>query len=103
MFGHLRFLLLVVISLLIWSCQKEQAVDNRVYRGPKSELLGIDMVYSDSGRTVVHMITDQQITSPTEDRIYPKEMKLWFYDKLGNVSSQIRGDSAHFFRTSIMS
>ena len=99
MFAQLRFLLLVVISLLIWSCQKEQAEDKRVYRGPKSELLGIDMVYSDSGRTIVHMITDQQITSPTEDRIYPKEMKLWFYDKLGNVSSQIRGDSAHFFRT----
>lgn len=93
-----RFLLFVVSSLLIWSCHNDQADDKRVYRGPKSELLGIDMVYSDSGRTVVHMITDQQITSPTEDRIYPKEMKLWFYDKLGNVSSQIRGDSAHFFR-----
>jgi LPS export ABC transporter protein LptC len=25
-------------------------------------------------------------------------MKLWFYDKLGNITSQIRGDSAHFFR-----
>jgi LPS export ABC transporter protein LptC len=94
----MRFLLFVVSSLLIWSCQKEQAEEKRVYRGPKSELLGIDMVYSDSGRTVVHMITDQQITTPTEDRIYPKEMKLWFYDKLGNVSSEIRGDSAHFFR-----
>ncbi len=94
-----RFLLMVVSSLLIWSCQGEQAKDKRVYRGPKSELEGIDMVYSDSGRTVVHMITEKQITSPTEDRIYPKEMKLWFYDKLGNVSSEIRGDSAHFFRT----
>ena len=94
----MRCLLFVVSSLLIWSCQKEQAEEKRVYRGPKSELLGIDMVYSDSGRTVVHMITDQQITTPTEDRIYPKEMKLWFYDKLGNVSSEIRGDSAHFFR-----
>jgi len=98
MLHGMRFLLFVVSSLLIWSCQKEQAEEKRVYRGPKSELLGIDMVYSDSGRTVVHMITDQQITTPTEDRIYPKEMKLWFYDKLGNVSSEIRGDSAHFFR-----
>ena len=100
MWYSVRFLLMVVSSLLIWSCQGEQAKDKRVYRGPKSELVGIDMVYSDSGRTVVHMITEKQITSPTEDRIYPKEMKLWFYDKLGNVSSEIRGDSAHFFRTS---
>ncbi len=95
----LRFLLLVVSSLLMVSCQEEQAKDKRVFRGPKSELLGIDMVYSDSGRTVVHMITEKQITTSAEDRIYPKEMKLWFYDKLGNVSSEIRGDSAHFFRT----
>jgi len=92
---------MVVSSLLIWSCQGEQTKDKRVYRGPKSELEGIDMVYSDSGRTVVHMITEKQITSPTEDRIYPKEMKLWFYDKLGNVSSEIRGDSAHFFAQAI--
>jgi LPS export ABC transporter protein LptC len=99
MLRFVRFLLMVVSSLLFWSCQKEQAADKRVYRGPKSELLGIDMVYSDSGRSVVHMITEKQITTPTEDRIYPKEMKLWFFDKLGNVSSEIRGDSAHFFRT----
>ncbi len=94
----LRFLLLVVSSLLMVSCQEEQAKDKRVFRGPKSELLGIDMVYSDSGRTVVHMITEKQITTSAEDRIYPKEMKLWFYDKLGNVTSIIRGDSAHYFR-----
>ena len=94
----LRFLLILVSSLLFWSCQKEQAADKRVYRGPKSELLGIDMVYSDSGRSVVHMITEKQITTPTEDRIYPKEMKLWFYDKTGKITSEVRGDSAHFYR-----
>jgi len=98
MLRFLRFLLMLVSSLLYWSCQKDQTEDNRVYRGPKSELLGIDMVYSDSGRSVVHMITEKQITAPTEDRIYPKEMKLWFFDKLGNTSSEIRGDSAHFFK-----
>lgn len=95
----LRFLLMLVSSLLFWSCQKDQAEDKRIYRGPKSELLGIDMVYSDSGRSMVHMITEKQITAPTEDRIYPKEMKLWFFDKLGNVSSEITGDSAHFFKS----
>jgi len=66
------------------------------YIGPKSELRGIDMVYSDSARAMLRMVTEQQITTLSEDRVYPKEMKLWFYDKLGNITSQIRGDSAHF-------
>jgi LPS export ABC transporter protein LptC len=56
------------------------------------------MVYSDSARATLRMVTEQQITTISEDRVYPKEMKLWFYDKLGNITSQIRGDSAHFFR-----
>jgi LPS export ABC transporter protein LptC len=58
------------------------------------------MVYSDSARAMLRMVTEQQITTLSEDRVYPKEMKLWFYDKLGNITSQIRGDSAHFFRQS---
>ena len=93
--------LLFLLSLIsvFFSC-REKADDSKVvYAGPKSELHGIDMIYSDSARKVVRMVTETQLTLATEDRIYPKEMKLWFFDKLGNVSSEIRGDSAHFFRT----
>jgi LPS export ABC transporter protein LptC len=25
-------------------------------------------------------------------------MKLWFYDKTGKITSEVRGDSAHFYR-----
>jgi hypothetical protein len=39
------------------------------------------MVYSDSARATLRMVTEQQITTISEDRVYPKEMKLWFYDK----------------------
>lgn len=85
----------VVCSL---ACSEAKKEENLVYKGSKSELSGIDMIYSDSARAIVRMVTESQITSPVEDRIYPKEMKLWFYDKLGNVTSIIRGDSAHYFR-----
>lgn len=93
-----KFLLLFVLTPLIFSCQEEKKSKNLVYLGPKSELIGIDMIFSDSAKSVVRMVTEQQITLYSEDRVYPKEMKLWFYDKLGNVSTQIRGDSARFFR-----
>lgn len=97
--SNFRFLIFVlIISLFFFSCQEEKASKNLIYNGPKSELTGIDMVFSDSAKSVVRMVTETQITTYSEDRVYPKEMKLWFYDKLGNVSTQIRGDSAHFFR-----
>jgi LPS export ABC transporter protein LptC len=91
-----KLLIVWLISLL--ACSEAKKAENLVYKGPKSELSGIDMVYSDSARAVVRMVTESQITTPLEDRIYPKEMKLWFYDKLGNVTSISRGDSAHYFR-----
>lgn len=92
--------LLFLLSLIsvFFSC-REKADDSKVvYAGPKSELHGIDMIYSDSARKVVRMVTETQLTLATEDRIYPKEMKLWFYDKTGKITSEVRGDSAHFYR-----
>jgi LPS export ABC transporter protein LptC len=95
---QLRILCLFGWVICLLACSETQKANNQIYKGSKSELSGIDMIYSDSARAIVRMVTESQITSPVEDRIYPKEMKLWFYDKLGNVTSIIRGDSAHYFR-----
>ncbi len=95
---QLRIVFLFGWVVCLLACSEAKKAENLVYNGPKSELSGIDMIYSDSARAIVRMVTESQITSPVEDRIYPKEMKLWFYDKLGNVTSIIRGDSAHYFR-----
>jgi LPS export ABC transporter protein LptC len=92
--------LLFLLSLIsvFFSCREKADDSKAVYAGPKSELHGIDMIYSDSARKVVRMVTETQLTLASEDRIYPKEMKLWFYDKTGKISSEVRGDSAHFYR-----
>ncbi len=97
-FKILILFLFTLIGSLFFSCQEEKVSKKLIYKGPKSELTGIDMIFSDSAKSVVRMVTETQITTVVEDRIYPKETKLWFYDKLGNVTTQIRGDSAHFFR-----
>ena len=91
-------LFLLFVSSTFFSCREKTDDSKAVYIGPKSELYGIDMVYSDSARKVVRMVTETQLTLASEDRIYPKEMKLWFYDKTGKVTSEVRGDSAHFYR-----
>lgn len=94
-----KHLLLCLLSMFCLSaCQERQESKKVQYKGPKSELDGINMVYSDSARAVVRMVTDKQMTLFNEDRVYPKEVKLFFYDKLGNTTTQIRGDSARFDR-----
>ncbi len=94
----MRILVACACFIGLIACHEREKKSSAEYIGPKSELRGIDMVYSDSARATLRMVTEQQITTISEDRVYPKEMKLWFYDKLGNITSQIRGDSAHFFR-----
>lgn len=94
--SSLLFLLFSIST--IFSCREKADDSKAVYVGPKSELFGIDMVYSDSARKVVRMVTEEQLTLASEDRVYPKEMKLWFYDKTGKITSEVRGDSAHFYR-----
>ncbi|MFM1820793.1 MAG: hypothetical protein RLZZ402_1152 [Bacteroidota bacterium] len=91
-------LFLLLINCAFFSC-RERADDSKAfYNGPRSELYGIDMVYSDSARKVIRMVTDVQWTLSTEDRVYPEEVKLWFYDKNGKITSEVRGDSAHYYR-----
>lgn len=90
--------LLLLSVFAIMACQERQESKKVVYKGPKSTLDDIDMMYSDSARPVVRMVTAKQITFFTEDRVYPKEVKLYFYDKFGNITSQVRGDSARFTR-----
>lgn len=92
-------LLYSLLSLFLFSaCQERQESKKVQYKGPKSELDGIDMIYSDSARAVVRMVTAKQLTLFSEDRVYPKEVKLYFFDKLGNTTTQIRGDSARYDR-----
>jgi LPS export ABC transporter protein LptC len=92
------FLFLLLILITLFACREKTDDTKAVYSGPKSELFGIDMMYSDSARKVVRMVTQVQLTLASEDRIYPKEVKLWFYDKKGKITSEVRGDSAHFYR-----
>ena len=91
-------LFLLFVTFTFFSCREKADNSKATYAGPKSELFGIDMMYTDSARKVVRMVTGVQLTLASEDRIYPKEIKLWFFDKKGNITSEVRGDSAHYYR-----
>jgi len=95
----------IVCSLLptffcfVISCADDKKlVKKEEYKGPISEVYGINMTYSDSARLVVRMTTDVQLTMASEDKIFPKEIRVFFFDKFGNNTTKLRGDSARFIR-----
>ncbi len=92
-------LLFPISCLLLTSCEDEKKVIKKEeYKGPISEVYGINMTYSDSARLVVRMTTDVQLTMASEDKIFPKEIRVFFFDKFGNNTTKLRGDSARFIR-----
>ncbi|MES2516608.1 MAG: LPS export ABC transporter periplasmic protein LptC [Bacteroidota bacterium] len=84
---------------LLTSCEDDKKdIKREEYKGPISEVYGINMSYTDSARLVVRMTTEAELTMRSDDRIYPKEVRVFFFDKLGNNTTKLRGDSARFLR-----
>ena len=93
------YCLLPTIYCLLVSCEDDKkVVKKEEYKGPISEVYGINMTYSDSAKLVVRMTTDVQLTMASEDKIFPKEIRVFFFDKFGNNTTKLRGDSARFIR-----
>jgi len=92
-------LFLPISCFLLTSCDDDKKVIKKEeYKGPISEVYGINMTYSDSAKLVVKMTTDVQLTMASEDKIFPKEIRIFFFDKFGNNTTKLRGDSARFIR-----
>ncbi|MFT4031582.1 MAG: LPS export ABC transporter periplasmic protein LptC [Siphonobacter sp.] len=88
-----------LLGVLIMACEEKQEVSNAVYTGPLSETENIHMIYTDSARKVVRMVTPLQLDQLNGDRIFPKELKLYFYDKAGVEHTWLRADSGRYIRT----
>jgi hypothetical protein len=72
-------------TLTLISCKKEEKIVQKgIYNDPLSELHGINMAYTDSAKIMVKMSTETQLTLQNEDKVYPKEVRIFFFDKLGN-------------------
>jgi LPS export ABC transporter protein LptC len=93
-------LFLPVYCFLLSACEeaKEEA-KKQEYKGPISEVYGINMTYSDSAKLVVRVSTEAQLTMANEDKKYPKEVRVFFFDKFGNNNTKLRGDSAVYVKS----
>ncbi|MES2794834.1 MAG: LPS export ABC transporter periplasmic protein LptC [Bacteroidota bacterium] len=86
-------------SLIIFACQ-EKAVEKEVnYTGPTLEVENIELNYGDSARVIVKMKTALELDLQNQDKVYPKEVRLFFYDPNGMESTTIRSDSGRYFKS----
>ena len=90
---------LLFIFLLLSACEDDKKnIKKEEYKGPISEVYGITMAYTDSAKLVVKMSTEAQLTMANEDKKYPKEVRVFFFDKMGNNTTKLRGDSAIYLK-----
>ena len=93
-------ILYFLISIITFSACEDDKNDikKEEYKGPISEVYGINMAYTDSAKLVVKMSTEAQLTMANEDKKYPKEVRIFFFDKKGNNTTKLRGDSAVYLK-----
>ena len=88
------------LLLTLSACEDDKKdIKKEEYKGPISEVYGINMAYTDSAKLVVKMSTEAQLTMANEDKKYPKEVRIFFFDKKGNNTTKLRGDSAVYMKT----
>lgn len=71
-----------------------------MYNGPVLEVDDIEMVYGDSAQITMRMQTAKELDLANMDRVFPKEVKLFFTDKIsGSETTTIRSDSGRYVKT----
>lgn len=85
----------VCITLL--ACEEEKKPARVEYKGPIEEIQNVKLLYSEAAALKVKLTTAQQFRYLNDDRKYPKEVFIDFYDPAGQqVVTTLRSDSGRY-------
>jgi LPS export ABC transporter protein LptC len=77
---------LVLATLQLVGCgEKEKEIVPVVYKGPLAETTNVEMLISDSARLQLRLTAPLEQQFENGDVLYPKNVKVTFYDKPGKV------------------
>lgn len=77
---------LVLATLLLMGCgEKEEVVAPVNYKGPLAETTNVEMLMSDSARLQMRLTAPLMQQFENDDVVYPKSLKVSFYDKPGKL------------------
>jgi LPS export ABC transporter protein LptC len=91
------FFILILLSVI--ACKEKVVEKEVIFTGPLLELDDIELSYGDSAKVAVKMKTPKELDLQNQDKVYPKEVRLFFYDKAGVENTTIRSDSGRYFKS----
>ncbi|WP_375444995.1 LPS export ABC transporter periplasmic protein LptC [uncultured Fibrella sp.] len=85
------------LALLLACEEDKKPVQSVAYKGPIEEINNVKLLYSESALMRVKLTTARQLRFINEDRKYPKEVFIDFYDPTGSqVVTTLRSDSGKY-------
>jgi LPS export ABC transporter protein LptC len=85
------------LFITLFSCEEEKKPQRVEYKGPIEEIQNVKLLYSEAATLKVKMTTARQLRYVNDDRKYPNEIHVDFYDPTGQqVVTTLRSDSGRY-------
>ena len=82
---HRLLLSVAGLSIFLFSCEEDKKpVQAVAYKGPIEEIQNVKLLYSEAAMMRVKLTTARQLRYSNDDRKYPKEVFIDFYDPTGS-------------------
>ncbi|XWW44653.1 LPS export ABC transporter periplasmic protein LptC [Fibrella sp. USSR17] len=92
------YLLCFALLITLVSCEEDKKpVQAQAYKGPIEEINNVKLLYSEAAQMRVKLTTARQLRYSNEDRKYPNEVFIDFYDPTGSqIVTTLRSDSGKY-------
>lgn len=98
--NHVRLLyfsLFIVHSSILFSCEEpKETKEVKRYEGPIEVINDVRLLYSEDAKLKVKLTTPKQLRYENDDRKYPEQVDIEFYNPTGGVMTTIRSDSGRY-------
>lgn len=85
------------LLLTVWACEEAKTVKKvDPFNGPIETIDNVEMLYSEAARLKVKLTTPRQFRYLNDDRKYPKQVNIVFYDATGRPTTTLRSDSGRY-------
>ncbi len=93
------FYISLIALFFFTACEQsdKSVLSQEKYEGAAIELDTVEILFSDSAIVKVKLIADKQLILDNDDMEFPNGIYLQFYDKLGRVTSTLKGNKGYYF------
>jgi LPS export ABC transporter protein LptC len=90
----------LIVYCSLFSCEDEKPARKTVaaYVGPIEQIDNVRMLYSEGAMLKVKLITASQYRYANDDKRFPRQVNISFYDPTGQETTTIRSDSGRYAR-----